>query len=353
MAPSRILLDVCDGAVCSIRFKAYLYILYKVRKGVRLLNRSVAVPNLSHNKKESISLFLKKYGILYLFVLPGLLYIFIFKILPLVGLVIAFKDYQPSMGFSGIFTSQWAGLKHFKKFMGSYYFAEIMRNTLVISFTKFLIGFPLPVLIAIMLNSLNNKYFRKFSQTVCYMPNFMSWVVISGIVVAIFSTDGAVNDVLRSMGLPAVSFLNKSDSFFWIIIGSDVWKYAGWDSIIYLAAITAINPELYEAAALDGAGKLKQIWHVTLPGITSVIAITLVLRMGGILEAGFEQILLLYSESVYDVADILDTYVYREGLQMANYSFSTAVGLFKSVLAFIMVLFTNFISKRVSGEGLW
>lgn len=299
------------------------------------------------------SAFLRKYGFFYLMILPGLFYLIIFKYLPLAGLTIAFKQYQPSMGFSGIFTSEWVGLKHFRKFMGSYYFGQIMRNTLLISFTKFLLGFPFPVLIAIMLNDLKNKHFRKFAQTVSYMPNFMSWVVVGGIIVAIFSTDGAVNNVLNAMGKAQVSFLNRSDSFFKIIIASDVWKYAGWDSIIYSAAIMSIDPSLYEAASMDGAGKLRQIWHVTLPGISSVIAITLILRMGGILEAGFEQILMLYSPAVYDVADIIDTYVYREGLQMANYSFSTAVGLFKSVLAAIMVLITNFISKKVSGEGLW
>ncbi len=296
---------------------------------------------------------LKKYGFFYLMILPGIVYLIIFKYLPLAGLTIAFKQYQPSMGFSGIFTSEWVGLKHFQKFMGSYYFGQIMRNTLLISFTKFLLGFPFPIFIAIMLNDLKNKYFKKFAQTVCYMPNFMSWVVVSGIIVAIFSTDGAVNNVLNSMGKESVSFLSRSDSFFQIIIASDVWKYAGWDSIIYSAAIMSIDPALYEAASMDGAGKLKQIWHITLPGISSVIAITLILRMGGILEAGFEQILMLYSPAVYDVADIIDTYVYREGLQMANYSFSTAVGLFKSVLAAIMVLITNFISNKVTGEGLW
>ena len=296
---------------------------------------------------------LKKYGFFYLMILPGIVYLIIFKYLPLAGLTIAFKQYQPSMGFSGIFTSEWVGLKHFQKFMGSYYFGQIMRNTLLISFTKFLLGFPFPIFIAIMLNDLKNKYFKKFAQTVCYMPNFMSWVVVSGIIVAIFSTDGAVNNVLNSMGKESISFLSRSDSFFQIIIASDVWKYAGWDSIIYSAAIMSIDPALYEAASMDGAGKLKQIWHITLPGISSVIAITLILRMGGILEAGFEQILMLYSPAVYDVADIIDTYVYREGLQMANYSFSTAVGLFKSVLAAIMVLITNFISNKVTGEGLW
>ena len=296
---------------------------------------------------------LKNYGIFYLMLLPGIVYLIIFKYLPLAGLTIAFKQYQPSMGFSGIFTSEWVGLKHFQKFMGSYYFGQIMRNTLLISFTKFLLGFPFPIFIAIMLNDLKNKYFKKFAQTVCYMPNFMSWVVVSGIIVAIFSTDGAVNNVLNSMGKESVSFLSRSDSFFQIIIASDVWKYAGWDSIIYSAAIMSIDPALYEAASMDGAGKLKQIWHITLPGISSVIAITLILLMGGILEAGFEQILMLYSPAVYDVADIIDTYVYREGLQMANYSFSTAGGLFKSVLAAIMVLITNFISNKVTGEGLW
>lgn len=297
--------------------------------------------------------FFKKYGIFYLFILPGLLYLIIFKYLPLMGLTIAFKDYQPSMGFSGIFTSEWVGLKHFHKFMGSYYFGEIMRNTLVISFTKFIFGFPVPILIAIMLNDIKNKHFKKFAQTVSYMPNFMSWVVVSGIILTIFSTDGAINNFLQSFGAQPISFLNQPKSFFILLIVSDIWKYAGWDSIIYFAAIMAIDPVLYEAASIDGAGKLKQIWHITLPGISSVIAITLILRMGGILEAGFEQILMLYSPAVYDVADVIDTYVYREGLQMANYSFSTAVGLFKSILAAIMVLVTNFISKKVSGEGLW
>lgn len=307
-------------------------------------------PSLNHKHFND---FISKYGLLYLLILPGFLYLLIFKYLPMFGLVIAFKNYNPSMGFEGIFTAKWVGLKHFRKFMGSYYFSEIMRNTLVISFTKFFIGFPLPILIAIMLNDLKSQKFKKFVQTACYMPNFMSWVVTCGILVTIFASDGIFNSILARFGVSGKAYLSDPKSFFAIIIASDVWKYCGWDSIIYLAAITSIDPNLYEAASIDGAGKWKQIWCITLPGIATVIGITLTLRMGGILEAGFEQILLLYSPATYEVADIIDTYVYREGLANANYSFSTAVGLFKSVLAMLMMLVSNRISKKVTGEGIW
>lgn len=312
-------------------------------------NRDCSSP-LSENR---IKTFFKKYGLLYLLILPGFLYLVIFKYLPMFGLVIAFKNYNPSMGFKGIFTSKWVGLKHFKKFMGSYYFSEIMRNTLVISFTKFFIGFPLPIIIAIMLNDLKNKHFKRVVQTACYMPNFMSWVVTCGILVTIFASDGIFNSIISKFGISGKAYLSDPKSFFTIIIASDVWKYCGWDSIIYLAAITSIDQNLYEAASIDGASKWKQIWNITLPGIATVIGITLTLRMGGILEAGFEQILLLYSPATYEVSDIIDTYVYREGLANANYSFSTAVGLFKSVLAMMMMLVSNRISKKVTGEGIW
>lgn len=304
-------------------------------------------------KECKITNFLKRYGLLYFMILPGLIYLIVFKYLPMFGLVIAFKNYHPSMGFSGIFTSKLVGLKHFKKFLSSYYFGEIMRNTMTISLTKFAIGFPLPILLAVMLNELRGKNYKQIVQTACYMPNFMSWVVTCGIIVTMFASDGIFNQILGCLGVEPQTYLSNSKSFFTILIASDVWKYCGWDSIIYLAAITSIDPNLYEAAAIDGAGKFRQVLCVTLPCIRSVIGITLILRMGGILEAGFEQILLLYSPAVYDVADIIDTYVYREGLANANYSFSTAVGLFKSVLAMIMVILSNKICKKATGEGLW
>jgi len=296
----------------------------------------------------------RRYRLLYILMLPGLLYFFIFCYIPMFGIVIAFKDFRPFEGVAGIFTSQWVGFRHFTRFFSSYYFGRLIGNTLKISFLKLLFGFPAPIILALMLNEVRNKYFLKITQTISYLPHFLSTVVIATLIAYIFSADnGPVNAVVTALGGQPVAFLQDVRYFVGILVGGSVWESVGWGSIIYLAAICSISPELTEAAIMDGAGKMRQIWHVTLPGMSPVIALMLIFSIGGLLNAGFEQILLLYSPGVYSVADIIDTYVYRSGIVDSNYSFATAVGLFKNVLAVILVVGSNKIANKMGYEGVW
>lgn len=270
------------------------------------------------------------------------------------GIIIGFKDYEPFMGVKGIFTSEWVGLKHFKKFFSSYYFKNILGNTLIISLSKFIFGFPAPIIFAILLNELKNEKFKKTIQTISYLPHFLSWVVVSGLLVALLSTDNGLLNVLRGFfGKESIMYLGDPKYFRKVLVLSDIWKGIGWGSIVYLAAISGVDQELYEAAYMDGASRWRRIWHITLPSISNIVVIMLIFSVGGLLNAGFEQIFLLYSPSVYNVADIIDTFVYREGLISNNYSYATAVGLFKSLVSMVLLLLTNFIAKQLDQEGIW
>lgn len=297
---------------------------------------------------------LKKYKMYYLLLLPGLLFLIIFHYIPLFGVVIAFKDYHPFMGVEGIFTSEWVGFKHFKKFFNSYYFGDVLGNTLAISLLKFVFGFPAPIILALLLNEVRNEKYKKTVQTISYLPHFLSWVVVSGLLVTVLSVDGGLlNELRKALGLEPIMYLGNPKYFRTILVVSDIWKGVGWGSIIYLAAITGVDPQLHEAAIIDGANKWVRIRHITLPSISNIIVIMMIMRVGGLLNAGFEQIFLLYSPAVYDVADIIDTFVYREGLISNNYSYSTAVGLFKSLISMALLLTTNFIAKKLDQEGIW
>lgn len=297
---------------------------------------------------------LKQYWLLYLMMIPGLLYFLVFKYLPMVGVVMAFKKYSPYSGIAGLFTSDWAGFQWFSKFLNSIYLERLVRNSFVISLKKLIVCFPASIILALMLNSVPNLRYKKSIQTISYLPHFLSMVVISSIVRSLFSVEGGlVNAIIKMFGADPIVFLGSKQHFHGILIISDLWRTVGWGSIIYLAAITSIDPHLYEAARVDGANWFHQIWHVTLPGIASIVSLMLILRSGDLLDAGFEQIFLLYSSSVYEVADIIDTYVYREGLINLNYSYSTAVNLFKSAIALILVLSSNSIAKRMGQEGIW
>lgn len=297
---------------------------------------------------------LLRYRFYYLLALPGLIYLLVFKYTPMFGLVIAFKDYDPYSGVAGIFSAPWVGLANFEKFFDSYYFGRIMSNTLIISLLKLLIGFPAPILFALMLNEVQGRRFKKVVQTISYIPHFISWVIVAALLQTLLTTDnGLVNVMLNRLGLRSISFMTSPKYFRSILVISDVWKSIGFGSIVYLAAIAGVDPSQYEAAAIDGAGRFKRIWYITLPSISSVVVIMLIFRVGGLLDAGFEQIFLTYSPSVYKVADIIDTFVYRVGLVEHDYSYSVAVSFFKSVVAAVLLLTTNFISKRISGEGIW
>jgi len=294
------------------------------------------------------------YKTMYLMVLPGLVYYALFHYLPMSGLLIAFKDYSPLDGFKGIFTAPWIGLENFDKFFGSYYFSKILFNTIIISALKIAFGFPAPILLALLINEVSHSAFKRFVQTVSYLPHFLSWVVVAGILQLLLSPSfGIVNDWIAALGLERVSFLGSNEYFCSALVASSMWKEVGWASIIYLAAIAGINPELYEAAQMDGASRFRQAIGITLPSIRNIISVIFILNVGHLLDAGFEQVFLLYSPQVYQVADIIDTYVYREGLLRINYSFAAAVGLFKSVVAFALIMAANRLARKLEAETLW
>lgn len=297
---------------------------------------------------------IKRQKLYYVLILPGLLYFLVFHYGPMYGIIIAFKDIAPFDGLKGIMTADWVGLKHFRNFIDSYYFGNIMVNTLTISFYRLLFGFPAPIALALLINEVRHTLFKRTVQTVSYLPHFISMVVLAGLATTLLSTDGGfVNGMLQKLGVEPVMFLSDQRFFRSVLVGSGIWKEVGWSSIIYLAAIAGVDQQLYEAARVDGAGKLRQIWHITLPGIRNIVVIMFILAIGHVMDAGFEQIFLLYSPPVYGVADIIDTYVYRKGLVEVQYSFAAAVGLFKSVVAAALVLGTNYVAKKFGQEGIW
>ncbi|WP_409342078.1 ABC transporter permease [Paenibacillus sp. MBLB4367] len=298
---------------------------------------------------------MRRYSAFYLMAIPGLLYYFIFHYLPMAGVLIAFQDYSPLLGIKGVFTSPWVGLQHFETFFSSPYFIRILQNTVIISGLKLLFGFPAPVLLALLLNELRGRIVKRFVQTISYLPHFLSWVVVAGMMILLMSPSlGIANPILERLGFDGnANLLGSSGTFRTVLVASSVWKEIGWNSIIYLAAISGINPQLYEAAEMDGASRWKQVRHITIPSLRHVMSILFILQVGHLLDAGFEQVFLLYSPAVYAVGDIIDTYVYREGLIGLNYSFASAVGLFKSVIAMILILSANRLAKRLEAEGLW
>lgn len=293
---------------------------------------------------------MKEHKVLYLLMVPGLLYFALFRYLPMFGLVIAFKDYNI---FKGIWASDWVGLANFEALVHSSDFWNVMKNTLVISLTKILIGFPIPILLAILLNDIKSMKFKRVTQTFLYLPHFLSWVVIGGIMLNLFSpVFGLAGEVFRTLGIEPVNIMAKKGSIFWVVIFSDVWKEAGWSTIVFLAALTQVDESLYEAAKMDGANKFKQMLHITLPCISSIVIVMLILRIGKVMNAGFEQILVLQNPITMESIDIFDTYVYREGLGRGSYSFAAAVDTFKSVIALILVTSANKISKMFGEEGI-
>ncbi len=294
---------------------------------------------------------IRNYWDLYLIMLPGILYFLVYKYLPMWGVVIAFQNYSV---FSGIWGSEWVGWLHFKTMFMSDDFYKIFRNTLLISVYKLLWGFPGPIILAILLNEIRHMMYKRSIQTLLYLPHFLSWVIIGGIMINVLSpSSGVVNKLIMMLGFEPIFFLVSEDWFRTIIVASDIWKEVGWGAIIYLAAIAGIDPQLYEAAIMDGAGKWKQIIHITLPSMMGVIVILFLLRLGHVLDVGFEQIFVLYNSLVYDVADVIETYVYRSGIQQAKFSFTTAVGLFKAVIGLVLVMLANKGAKKLGQEGIW
>lgn len=287
---------------------------------------------------------------LYFLLIPGIIFFAVFKYVPMFGLKIAFMDYNQYNPAA----SEWVGLKQFIKLFSKRSFIPVLRNTVVISLLKLLIGTPIPVILALMMNEMRNLKFKKISQTLLYLPHFISWVILSGIIMTLLDPDnGLITGIIKALTGETVMVLTSTKWFVPMLIITDIYKGMGWGTILYFAAISGINPDLYEAAQIDGAGRWKQALHITLPSIIPTIVVVFIMNCGNILNAGFDQIFMLYSSHVYEVADIIDTYVYRMGIINSDYSFSTAAGMFKSVVAFILVLLVNQIAKKAGNEGLF
>ncbi len=289
---------------------------------------------------------------LYLMLLPGLIWYVIYKYLPMYGLIIAFKDYDI---VGGLWNSPWSDPwnKYFLQFFNSPYFTEILGNTLLISIYKLIFGTLPPIFLAILFNECRSRWLKKWVQTISYMPHFLSWVIIYGIVIALLSeTSGIVNHLLVNSGFKSIPFITSTDWFRSLLVGSDIWQNIGWGAIIYMAAMASIDNTLYEACRVDGGGRLRMIWHITLPGIQTTIVLLLILKIGHIMEGSFDQIYIMYNTQVYKVADIIDTWVYRTGLQQMNFSLASAVGLFKSLIGMILILIANRVAK-IWGGSIW
>ncbi|WP_373293973.1 ABC transporter permease [Paenibacillus albidus] len=300
---------------------------------------------------SSTSRYLWRYRTLYLLSIPGILYFLIFKYVPLFGSVIAFQNYNIFKGFSG---SEWVGLEHFRTMFAHYDFLRILNNTLLLGLYDLVIAFPVPIVLAILLNEVRLVVYKRFLQTIVYMPHFLSWVVISGIFIGIFSTDaGVVNKALGLLGLEPIYFLGEDSYIRTILIGSGIWRDSGYGTIIFLAAIAGINPDLYEAAEVDGAGRLKQIWSITLPSLLPTITILLLLHIGKFMDLGFERVYVFLNPLNTGSGEILDTYIYKAGLMSQQYSYTTAIGLFKSVVGLVLIMIGNIFSKKTTGESLY
>lgn len=288
---------------------------------------------------------------LYVMLLPGVLYFIIFKYLPMYGLIISFQDYKP---YDGIMGSEWVGMEHFKRLFTEPDFMNILMNTIILFALNLFIYFPVPIILALMLNELRGNFFKRLFQTLVYLPHFMSWVIIVSITYVMVTMDGGIiNELLVYLGFEKVNFLLNPDWFRPMYILQVIWREAGWGTIIYLAAIAAIDPGLYEAARIDGASRLRQVWHITLPAIRGVIITLFILKIGHVLDLGFEHVYLLLNSMNRQVAEIIDTYVYTAGLRQGQYSYSTAIGFFKSVIGLIMVMLVNKIAKKIGEEGVY
>ncbi|MCI8622902.1 MAG: sugar ABC transporter permease [Provencibacterium sp.] len=308
-------------------------------------------PAVSVKRRGSFGKYLRNEYDLYLMLVPMLLFYLLFAYKPMTGLLIAFKDYSP---FKGIWDSKWVGFQYFTEFFTGPYAWRVIRNTLTISLSTLVFGFPAPILLAVLLNELRARKFQKAVQTISYIPHFISTVVVCSMLTSFLSpTSGVVNAILQFFGREPVYFLSKPEMFVPIYLLMNIWKNTGYGSIVYIAALTSISEDLYEAARVDGAGRWKQFLHITLPGLLPTIVVMLLVQLGGILNVGYEAIILLYNPGVYETADVINSYVYRSGIVEGRYDYATAVGLFNSVVALVLVLIANKVSNRLTETGLW
>ena len=288
--------------------------------------------------------------LVYWLAVPVLLYYLVFKYAPMFGVTIAFQDYRAARG---IMNSKWVGFKHFLSFFNSLYAWRLIRNTVIISVYSIAFGFPAPILLALFINEIKHAHYKRVVQTISYMPHFISTVVICGILVDFLASDGVLTDLLVALGGRRTNLLAEASAFRTVYVGSGVWQSVGWGSIIYLATLSGTDPNLYEAAVIDGAGRFRQAIHITLPTLVPLIVLQLIMRMGNIMTVGYEKIILLYSGLTYDTADVISSYVYRRGLQQGEYSFGAAVGLFNSVINLCLLVFSNWFAKATTGESMW
>ncbi|WP_411350137.1 ABC transporter permease [Paenibacillus sp. WLX2291] len=305
----------------------------------------------SHSKRARLWKDIVRDRWLYLMLIPGVVFFLVFKYGPMYGLIMAFQNYQPIAGFSG---SEFVGFKHFTRLFSEPVFLMLFKNTLLLALYNIIFFFPAPIVLALLLNEVRRKFFKNTIQTLVYIPHFISWPVVVGLCYVLFTSDGGiVNDLLQRFGFSDVNVLMNPDAFRPLVIIQQIWKEIGWGTIIFLAALAGVNMELYESAVIDGANRFKQMFHITLPAIKSTIVILLILRMGTFLDSGFEQIFLMVNSLNRDVGEVFDTYVYSVGLAGGQFSYSTAVGLFKSVVSLILVVLTNRIAKALGEEGVY
>ncbi|WP_240417410.1 ABC transporter permease [Paenibacillus periandrae] len=301
--------------------------------------------------QKSLFSFMWKYKALYLISLPGIIYFFIFKYIPLFGSIIAFQEYNL---FGGIMGSEWVGLEHFKRMFAHYDFLIILNNTLLIGLYDLVLGFPAPIILALLLNELRVVVYKRFLQTLVYMPHFLSWVIVSGIAIGILSpSTGILNQLISYLGFQPIYFLGEDSYIRSVLIGSGIWRDSGYGTIIYLAALAGINPDLYEAAEVDGASRWRQTISITLPSLLPTIMILFLLHIGKFLDFGFERVYVFLNPLNSHNGEILDTYIYKSGLQSQQYSYTTAIGLFKSIVGLVLIVIGNVFSKKTTGESLY
>ncbi len=287
---------------------------------------------------------------LFLIALPGILHFIIFRYIPLFGNIIAFQDFDI---FKGVFGSPWVGFEHFIYMFSYPEFYSLLRNTLVISLMQIILGFPAPIILALLLNEIKTMSFKRTAQTLLYFPHFLSWVIAGGIFINILSLNGIVNSIIEALGFSPIDFITESGWFRYILVGTGIWKGVGWGMIIYLAALAGINPSLYEAAVVDGANRWQRMWHITIPSLIPAIVVLFLLRIGHMLDTNVEQVLIFLNPLVRDVGEVIGTYVYRVGLLSAQFSYSTAIGIFKALVGLILVVSLNSLSKRLTGESIY
>jgi putative aldouronate transport system permease protein len=312
--------------------------------------RSRAKPVSSTTFRKRLAADLRRNRYVYLMLVPVVVYYLIFHYGPMYGAIIAFKDFSPAQGILG---SPWIGLQNFQDFFSSVYLVRLLRNTLAINVLDIILGFPAPIILALLLNELTSQKFKRMVQTITYLPHFMSLVVVVGIIIDFLARDGLVNNLLIPFGVQPTAFMQEAGWYWILYVGSGIWQAVGWGSIIYLAAIATVDPTLYEAAVMDGANRFRQMWHITVPGILPMILTLLILRVGMMMSVGYEKTLLMYNPSTFDTADVISSYVYRKGVLGMDYSFTAAVGLFNSAINFAFLIAANRLSRRMSSTSLW